>query len=384
MWGRSFEETVLPYQPFVEMLSQYFTGADPQELGWLSGAVRRQLARLVPEACVRGGRGTEGVSEDGDRHRLFEAVSAFMSGVSFGSPVLLVLDDLQWADPASLLLLKSLVLDQRAASIMVLGVYRDTDVRPSHPLARVLADIERERDIDHLTLGGLDVSDVGEMLRAVIPSPVPPDLAPSIWEDTAGNPFYAEELVYHVETLGTAGDTTVAARHRLAIPPLGVPRRLRDRLGRRLQRLPAPTVEALAAAAVIGPSFGLDVLGHVLSTGRPQLVAMMDEAVRAGLISEVVDRTGRYRFRHPIVGRALCDHHTANQRALIHARVAKAIDRRRPEHHTGTPRAGRQSPRAVGSSSVGVRRGPTPTIATIVGGFQDTQRTPVPPAVASR
>lgn len=384
MWGRSFEEAEIPYQPFVEALSQYFTGADPQELGWLSGAVRRQLARLVPEACVRGGTGAEDSPEEGDRHRLFEAVSAFMSGVSFETPVLLVLDDLQWADPASLLLLKSLMLDQRLASLMVLGIYRDTDVRASHPLARVLADIERERYIDHMTLGGLAVSDVAEILGAVIPAPISPDLAPSVWEDTAGNPFFAEELIYHVEALGMASDQPGAAPPRLALPALGVPRRLRDRLGRRLQRLSAPTREALAAAAVVGPSFAVDVLGHVLSTGQTQIVAMMDEAVRARLVTEVAGRAGRYSFLHPIVRRALYEHHTANQRELIHARAVRAIDRHRREHRTARPRLGRRRPGAVGSSSAVIRHDPMPMIATLLAEVAGVQRTPAPPVVTSR
>src|SRR5262249_18405588 len=153
-------------------------------------------------------------------------------------------------------------------------------------------DIKRDRPFERIELTGLAEDDVGALLDSLFGWSPPADVARELQSETRGNPFFLEELAQHFKELGI-----VSARDRLSSMPitvaeLGVPEGVKDLLGRRLQRLSEPAFHALAAAAVIGAEFGLDVLGYVVGTGEDRLVELLDEAVAARLLVEVPGQLG--------------------------------------------------------------------------------------------
>jgi tetratricopeptide (TPR) repeat protein len=332
--GRSFEESIVPYQPFVEALRQYVADCDPADLESQLGADPAPLVTLVPELTTRLPlRVAEGLGED-ERYRLFDAVAALLSTISMGAPVLLVLDDLQWADPATLLLLKHVILDPRPASLLILGLFRSTEVTPTHPLTQLKADVGRDFHVDGIALSGLDDDDVASMFDSMIGWSPPPQVARGLRSDTEGNPFFLQEVIAQLDETGIAADRERMARGHLVAGELGVPTRVRDFVARRMQRLSPEALEVLGVAAIVGTEFELGVLAVVLASDPDRLVDRLDEAVDARLIVEVPGRAGSYAFSHALFQGALHEWHGANRRASLHARVAEAIETLRPDDPT--------------------------------------------------
>lgn len=328
--GRSFEESVVPYQPFVEALRQYVADCDPIDLEAQLGGDPEALVTLVPEIATRIPIGVTG-GDVGDRYRLFEGVAAFLSMISITSPVLLVLDDLQWADQATLLLLKHLVLDPRPASILVLGTHRDGEVDASHPLSLLMADIERDFEIDRISLTGLECNEVATMFTEMIGWAPPGRLTDGLCADTAGNPFFLQEVIAQLNEVGIASDRERLEQSDFEFSELGVPTRVRDFVSRRMQRLSVWALEALGVASIVGTEFSLDVLSSVLSIDTDALIDRLDEAVDKRLIDEVPGRTGTYAFTQTLFQQVLEEGHSNNRRATLHARVAEAIESVRPD-----------------------------------------------------
>ena len=153
--GRCDEESLLPHQPFVEALRQYVRSCPASLLASQVGVISGELRRVVPELAERVPELAHPLAGDpeGARHRLFEAVAALLFEAAQERPVVLLLDDLHWADTATLLLLKYVARYPRAGRLMIVGSYRETDVAAQHPLAGVLADLARERLGERLALG---------------------------------------------------------------------------------------------------------------------------------------------------------------------------------------------------------------------------------------
>ena len=229
------------------------------------------------------------------------------------------------------MLLKHVVLDPRPASLLILGLYRDTEVGMSHPLLRLAADVERDFPIDRIRLTGLDDPDVGSMLSEMIGWSPPATVAQDLRSETEGNPFFLQEVIHQLNELGIAHDHERLTRGHLVSSGPGVPDRVRDFVARRMQRISRGTLEALGVAAVVGTEFSLDVLAAVLESDPDRLVDDLDEAVEARLIIEVPGRAGTYAFAHALIGQALHDGHSSNRRASLHARVAEAIETLRPD-----------------------------------------------------
>ena len=329
LWGRSFEEALTPYQPFVQALQHHIRWAAPDELRAQAGVEAAVVGRLVPELRARIPI-PDGAAEDPDseRFRLFEAVGVLLATASADRPILLVLDDLQWADQGTLLLLRHLATEAAPAQLLILGTYRHSEVGREHPLALVQADVERDRLIDRIELGGLAEDEVGTFVGALI-GWQPPDLVVrTLRGETQGNPLFLEEVVRHLQELGLSTDPERMAGLRNTAQELGVPARVRELVARRVQRLSRRARSALSAASVIGSEFGSDVLADVLGTPDPlELVAALDEAVEGRLLNESGERIGQYGFCHALIQQALYEEQSRNRRAAMHARAAGALER---------------------------------------------------------
>ena len=164
LYGRCDEGLAVPYQPFVEALRPYTSALGPARLQAELGPFAPQLGRVLPELEALGepARG----DPESERFALFEAVSTLLEAATRKQPALLVLDDLHWAAPPTLLMLRHLIRSERPMQTLVLGTYRDTELDATHPLAALLADLQRDASATSVRVGGLDERAIGALLEA--------------------------------------------------------------------------------------------------------------------------------------------------------------------------------------------------------------------------
>ena len=312
--GRCYEEMLVPYQPFVEALRHYVAGCPPADLTVQVMPRRREIAALVPELADAGDPPpARGEPADQERFRLFEAVAALVADAAAARPMILVLDDLHWADDASLLLLRHLVRATDGVPLLVLGTYRATELDSGSDLAAALAELRRARTGHQVPLDGLREDDVARLIADQAGEDASAAFARQVAERTAGNPFFIEELLRHVEADASPAE-------------LGVPDSVKDLLLRRLEKLDDDARRMLAVAAVVGRQFELDVLERVLDVGGEELVDALEEPALGRVVEEEPGVIGRYRFAHPLIRETIYGDLSANRRALLHRRVGAAIE----------------------------------------------------------
>ena len=195
--GRCYEESLSPYQPFVEALRDYVSQTSIDELRLQLGPHRPTLAKLVPELLGRGHEIGYTPTESPDREQflLFEAVASLLRAASEEHPLILVLDDLHWADAPTMQLLRHLVRTTEQVPLLILGNYRESEVDDEHPLGRALAELRRARALASISLAGLGEEQVVALIASRVGQSAPPAVARSIAERTEGNPFFVEELL---------------------------------------------------------------------------------------------------------------------------------------------------------------------------------------------
>jgi class 3 adenylate cyclase/tetratricopeptide (TPR) repeat protein len=332
LYGRSDEDLGVPYQPWIQALS-HFVQEGPQPI--LEGHVERhggELARLVP---TLGDRVPELPSPrqsdpETERYLLYAAAASLLEGAGEQERLLLILDDLHWADGPTLSLLRHVVTVDAAMRVLVVGTYRDSDLPREHPLTALLADLHREQGVQRIKLAGLEVGEVVALMEAAAGHEMDDDgraLAQEITRETAGNPFFAVELLRH---LAESGATVRGESGRWAlvgsVAELGLPQSVREVVGRRVERLGSGARMALSAAAVIGRDFDLDLLGGVLEFPEARLLDLLEHAVAASLLQEPGERAGRFTFTHALVEHTLYEDLGRTRRARLHQRIAEKLE----------------------------------------------------------
>jgi tetratricopeptide (TPR) repeat protein/predicted Ser/Thr protein kinase len=323
--GRSDEEALVPYQPFAEALSWYARVCPEPELRATLNAIGggaelapivMELMRRIPELRTSSKSGGEG-----ERYRLFDVIDALFVAASSVHPMVLVLDDLHWADRPTLLLLKHLMRSTRTAALCIVATYRDSELRRTHPLAEILADFRRDESVTRLSLRGLTTTDVQELASSIAGHSVPLRLTKTVAENADGNPFFIGEILRHLrETDALSGaDDDVA---------LGLPEGVKEVIGRRLSRLSEGCNRALALAAVIGREFDVELLIALCDLPEDRLLDVIEEAVRAQVIAEAAGDRTRLTFRHALIRETLYGELLSVRRIRLHRRVAEAIEAR--------------------------------------------------------
>jgi DNA-binding SARP family transcriptional activator/tetratricopeptide (TPR) repeat protein len=324
LYGRADPEALIPYQPFVEALRHLVLHVQLATLESTSADLV-ELSRLVPELCRRlPDLGSPVDMTGGDeRYKLFSAAAALLVDAAARAPVLIVLDDLHWADASSLRLLSHLARYSDPARLLILGTYRDTDLPHAPQLADTLVDLNREHLDERILLSGLDEQAVGELI-ATATKAAPADLTPLLLRETRGNPFFLVEMLRHLAD----SDALIEVERRGAAPLLeriGVPDGVRQLVERRLARLGAITSEALMLASVLGQKFDLGALAAVAARPTNDLTEAMDEALDAGLLSEAAGPPGTFEFSHALVRETLYRRPSAVRREILHGRAGDAL-----------------------------------------------------------
>ncbi len=324
LWGRSYEgEWSPPYAPWVEALgaaTRAFAADDFQEALGREGPT---LARLVPEvrAAFPELAAPASLSPGDERFRLFDAVVEVLLRLSAAKPVVLVLDDLHWADAASLGLLGHLGRFVATSNLLVVGTYRDTELHRRHPLDELLATLRRERGFQRYRLRGLNRQEVTQFLAAG--SGAPAALAGSISEETSGNPFFIEELMRHLHEEGKL----VGERQQADLRELGIPEGVRQVVRRRLARLSPSANHLLSHAVVFTGGFDFRVVQALTELTEGDLLDALDECLAAHLIEPVRGLPETYDFVHAIVRHALYEEWSPSRRVRLHRRLAEAIEK---------------------------------------------------------
>ena len=325
--GRCDEELELPFQPFAEAL-RFQAELDDVPPGWF-GALASELTRLVPELAdhvpdiappVRG-------DAESDRQRLFEAVTSWLRTTASSIPVLLVLDDLHWADRPTLLLLRHLVHETVHDALCIVGTYRSTDLDRAHPLATMLADLRREGTTTRLAIDGLSAGGVAELLERAAGHELAPEgveLATAVYAETGGNPFFVGEIVRHLVESGALVLRDGRWTSDFTLASVGLPEGVREVVGRRISHLDDETQKLLSLAAVIGHEFSLPVLAAVAGVDEDEALDRLDRVRATALVSEV--GLDRYRFGHALVRATLLDELTTTRRVRTHRKIAETIE----------------------------------------------------------
>jgi tetratricopeptide (TPR) repeat protein/predicted Ser/Thr protein kinase len=323
--GRSDEETLVPYQPFVEALSWYVRVCPEADLraALATSSGGAELAQLVPDLMRRCPDipAPTVMGAESQRYRLFEAVATLLAAASRARPLLLVLDDLHWADKPTLLMLRHIVRASDPAALCIAGTYRDSELDRTHPLAEMLADLRREPIVTRLALRGLDEPHVQGLVRSVTGRDAPATLGRAVFDSTGGNPFFVGEMLRHLHETGgfaTHQDATATA--------LGLPEGVKEVIGRRLSRMSEDCNRALMLAAVAGRDFDVAVIEALGDVSYDRLLDALDEAVRAHLITELPGGRGRFSFLHALIRETLYGELTSSRRIRLHRRMGEAIE----------------------------------------------------------
>jgi tetratricopeptide (TPR) repeat protein len=326
LFGHSDEDLGVAYQPWIELASTLVHHIAPEVFADVRSAQRGALTRLVPDI----GGDAERVSDpDTERLLMLEGIVELLAAASAREPVMVVLDDLHWADTASLQVLRHVIASTVPMNVTIAVTYRDTDLGRGDALTQLLADLHREANVTRLALHGLDDTDVMDLLAAAAGHDLDADgvdLAHTLRRETGGNPFFTGEMLRH---LGESGGIALNEEGRWVltgeIDELGLPRSVREVVGRRVERLGDEAVRVLMLASVIGREFDVDLLAQLADLDVDALLDHMDAAVAASILVES-GTAGRYRFAHALTQHSLYDELSPTRRQRAHQRVAEALE----------------------------------------------------------
>lgn len=305
LWARPVEADAAPaFWPWLAPLRSLAASRG-------DGEVEPELTAVLGQVAASSGPPPAGPA----RFAVLEAVSGLLASAASHQALVLVFDDLQWADAASLELLRFVTGQMSRHPVLFLCTVRSSDVGRSDELVQTLASLARLPGARRLTLRGLDADAVEQLLTAACGRRLPDDWLDTITDRSDGNPFFATELARLV-----SGDEEGPAA------PTDVPASVRDVVRRRIAQLPDRTVEVLQAAAVVGRDVELGVLAEAAGRSVDACLDHLEPAVHGRILAPVPDQPAVFRFSHALVREAIADDVPTLRRARLHQRVADALE----------------------------------------------------------
>ena len=323
LFGHCEEGLVAPYQPVVEALGPWLAACPDVALARVVGQHGPRLAQLWPDLSVRMGLESDLLVGDPEaqRWRLFDAVVELVRSAAAERPVLLVVDDLQWAEPSTMLLLAHLAR-REVAGVAIVSTVRG---RGSIGHAGSLLDSSGSSSlVEVVELQGLDRGAVSEFVTLHAGTHPPDELSERLRQQTDGNPFFLSALLAHVEEVAflrtDAGVWVTTAE----LDVMGIPTGARMVITHRLSSLSSAARRALDVAAVQGLVFEAQIISAVLDSHVDLVVSSVDELMFAGLVRE--DGVARFAFSHALVRQAVLDGLSQTQAARLHRRIAEEVE----------------------------------------------------------
>jgi ATP/maltotriose-dependent transcriptional regulator MalT len=312
----------IPYAPFVEALRDLTRSVEPALLAGLLGPARSEIARLLPEVAPRTQDTPTRLEFDrAGQTRLFEAVLGVIERQARRGPVVLVVEDIQWADDGTRGLLGFLSRNLRHAPVLIVVTLRTDDLARRDPALAFIAELERDEWVARMDLKGLDRREVAALLRALAASSPSTSRVDEVMDRSGGNPFFVEQLAATLDT-GSEGGTGGAGGD---LPP-----QLRDVLIARLAGLPNETQRLLRAASAAGRRVDEELLAAVLEVPAQAVADALRPAITQGILVDAdgLDEGGGYAFRHALLAEVANDELLHGERDRLHAAFGGELERR--------------------------------------------------------
>lgn len=329
-WNRTYEqESDIPYRLWIDILRSLMASTRGlwQQL-LLAATAQSPVSRdhlyhlciLLPELQQVLPQDTTlpSLLSDQDQLHLWEATHHFLLSLANSAPLLIVLDDLHWADDSSLEVLSYLVRQlstQVPHRIALIGTYRDKEAGSTSPLHTLIANLQHEQMLKIVNVQPLTPAQIGALV-----APLPPTIVQHIQSQAAGNPFFAEELARSSSTMPTANLSTPLHLNQL-------PETITAALDRRMSNLSPSCQRLLSQATIIGAPFEFDLLRYMeLGYSEEALLHLLAEALQAGILTEEQGGSRMlYHFWHPIIVSHLYEQMSAARRRQLHRKAAKAL-----------------------------------------------------------
>lgn len=326
-----------PFGPFAEAITEYAQSIPASDLITLLGKRAGTIARIAPAVreMLTDIPEPPPLDKEEERFRLFDAVSQFLITISKETPIVLILDDLHWADRGTVALLAHVAHFVGANPILLIGAYRDAEVNRSHPLSSTLAGIGRLRNAETIALKGIHPAELTNLLEMVSDQKVPGELVKALGEATEGNPLFIREVLLHLAEEGKILGEGQGWTSKLTIEELGLPETVKQVIGRRLTRLSEDANRLLSVASAFNGAFSFEIAAAAADLDEQTALAALDEAldaqlVRPGASNETFD------FTHALIRHNLYLELNPARRTRLHRKIAEEMERawgERVGHH---------------------------------------------------
>jgi predicted ATPase len=337
-----FREGGDPYLPFVEAINDYVRQQKAQEKdvsipAELGGMICRDSTRAMMPM------GLMGISGDADevaevkptkvdvtleRERMFETVFNFFSDISKRQPLIFFLDDMHWADNATLQLLFYLARSIRESRVLIVGAYRFEEIETggeAHPLTETIQRMTRERLVQKVSLERMSVDDTQKMINSMFEHEMPKPLTELLYKETEGNPYFIEEVVKSLVETGAIDPT--AKESEIDVSKMKIPSSVTDLITRRVEQLDEETRKVLDYASVIGNEFNYYVLLSTTGIGEDTIVESLDKLLDLKLVKEDQAASGEnYMFTHNMNREVIYQNLSRAKRRLMHKKVGKSLE----------------------------------------------------------
>jgi len=323
--GASEAEGMPPYLPFVEALGRYIQEAPLDQLRTQVTAAQQVLATLLPELITRLGElpPSAPLPPEQARFRLYEAIGMFLQAIGAPHALVLTLDDLQWADTASLDLLCHVARHQPNAHLLVVGAYRASEAAHCPALASTLTELYRQRVLTTMTIDPLSAIETGMLAESKLSGVLQPGVNALLHTHSEGNPFFAEELL---EGWIEEGALMHEQNQWIAVTPPDhvLPPSIAGALRQRFARLSAESIDHLRVAAIIGRTFNLSLLAAVQEQDMEAVEAGLLDAAQARLVR--ADQTGTFTFNHDKIRECLYTEVSTSRRRRLHGLIGGLLE----------------------------------------------------------
>ncbi|HSS62579.1 MAG TPA: AAA family ATPase [Candidatus Limnocylindrales bacterium] len=326
--GCAEAELSLPYLPFLEAIGNYLPSVDVMALRERLGPAAEELAQLFPQL---GRPATSAGDPSQAKMRLFESMLMLLRDAASRRALLVILEDLQWADPTTRELLDYATRRVRSTNVLVVATYRTDEMHRKHALLPTIQGWRRNGQVEMIDLTALSPEQVGEMVCAIFEEQsITDEFRDFLRDRSEGNPFVLEEMLRDALDRGDIFRTETGW-DRKALAEIRIPPTVRDTILQRLERLSHDDVAVLAAASVMGRSFDLASLSEVARVEESVALAALEASVTAQLIEQEDRVSGRYRFRHALTREAIYEDLVVPRRQQLHSRIADVLASR-PQH----------------------------------------------------
>ncbi len=328
--GSSDAEGMPPYLPFLEALGRFLRAREPDAVRDHVAGLAPVLLAIFPELSRIAGEMplSHPLPPDQARLRLFEAVGVLVARLAEPQQVILLLDDLQWADVASLDLLAAVARYQPAIKLLILAACREGSIAHNAPLERTVRELSRLRVLRSIELGRMTLEQTSILASTYLGTPLDAETCQVLFAQSEGNPFFAEELLRGWLDSDALHPVDAASGDSPLRVDVGVqssmPTSIVIAVRERLTVLSSATIDTLRTAAVIGKSFDAGLLATASGLPTDEIEARLAPAIEANLIDP--DPDGRHAFRHDLIRECLYQEITPFRRQRLHGLIGHALE----------------------------------------------------------